>query len=395
VAELAGMADCKPVAGHLCLDLIPGFHHEAPKALEDIFRPGALTSIGGMVAATGGTVSNTGNALRIFGCRVRCIARVGDDAVGGLILKEMGRYGATQGIRVAHGEASSYTVVLAPPGVDRFFLHCPGTNDTFTAHDVDARLLSGARLFHFGYPPLMRRMYDGVGGEQARVLRKAAASGLTTSLDMAMPDPQAPAGMADWPAILSSVLPHVDLFLPSAEEAFYCMHPDVHHARKAEHISDFVERMVLHDFQELAESFLSMGCGLVALKAGRRGWYLRAGGAGRLERAGRLGPHLSSWAGREVWCPAYRVERAKSTLGAGDSSIAGFLTALLRGAKLEQCLRSANVAGAHNLSALDALSGLRTWPGVVADGERMEVLEVPAALQAGWRYRPDTGVYQA
>ncbi len=33
-------------------------------------------------------------------------------------------------------QSSSYTIVLAPPGTDRFVLHNPATNDTFGPEDV-------------------------------------------------------------------------------------------------------------------------------------------------------------------------------------------------------------------------------------------------------------------
>ena len=68
---------------------------------------------------------------------------------------------------VSDPEVTSYTIVISPPGHDRSFLHCPGANETFTAADVPYEQLAGVRLFHFGYPPLMPRMYAD-GGERAR-----------------------------------------------------------------------------------------------------------------------------------------------------------------------------------------------------------------------------------
>ena len=47
--------------------------------------------------------------------------------------------------------------------MDRSFLHCPGANDTFGPEDIDVERLAGVSLFHFGYPPLMRRMYSDGG----------------------------------------------------------------------------------------------------------------------------------------------------------------------------------------------------------------------------------------
>lgn len=383
------------VAGHLCLDMIPRFPGGAVRTLDEIVRPGVLVNVDRLVLATGGTVSNTGIAFRVFGCEVRSMAKVGDDAIGSLILEELERRGNAEGVRVAAGETSSYTVVIAVPGVDRVFLHCTGTNDTFTSDDVDPSIVAKARLFHFGYPPLMRRMFEGNGEELERVLRKARETGVTVSLDMAMPDPAAPSGRADWRTILRGALPHVDVFVPSIEEAFYCMHPQEYLRRKEQHHdTDLVDHMELADYRELGDTFLSMGCAMVALKAGGQGWYFRTGDVRRLENMGKLSPRGAGWAGRELWCPAYRVSEIASAAGSGDSSIAGFLTALLRGKGLEECLHLANCAGAHNLSGLDTVSGLKGWDVVESDSRKLPLGDVPLVAKAGWRLDPVRGVWE-
>ena len=98
------------------------------------------------------------------------------------------------------------------------FLHCPGTNNTFGVADVDFGLVKQARLFHLGYPPLMEMLYRNDGRELAEIFRRAKGLGVTTSLDMALPDENAPAGQVDWKPIHAATLPCVDLFMPSAEE---------------------------------------------------------------------------------------------------------------------------------------------------------------------------------
>jgi sugar/nucleoside kinase (ribokinase family) len=384
------------VAGHLCLDMIPSFQGPAVHTLEEILRPGLLVNVGGMVLATGGTVSNTGIAFRAFGCVVRSIAKVGDDAIGALTLRMLEERGSAAGIRTARGEASSYSVVLVPPGVDRLFLHCTGTNDTFSASDVDPELVRQARLFHFGYPPLMRRMYEDGGTELREVMRVARATGATTSLDMAMPDPAAPSGRVDWRAILAGALPHVDVFLPSIEEAFYCLYPAEYAQRKeGQRGQAVVEQLGLDVYRAVAGEFLAMGCGMVGLKAGPLGWYFRSAGIERIRAMGALTPQdPRGWTGRECWCPAYRVPRIASANGAGDCSIAGFLTAMLRGQDAESCLHLANCAGAHNLGGLDAASGLKGWDAVTADARTLEHADVPVLRGTGWCYSAERGVWE-
>ena len=100
-------------------------------------------------------------ALHRLGLETRLLGKIGNDWIGRGILEILRSHGPrlAAGMLVVPGEQSSYTIVLNPPGVDRIFLHCPGANDTFSAADVTSGRLGSARLFHFGYPPLMRRMY--------------------------------------------------------------------------------------------------------------------------------------------------------------------------------------------------------------------------------------------
>ena len=94
-------------------------------------------------------------------------------------------------------DSTSYSIVLAPPGIDRIFLHDPGANDSFCADDIPDRLLEGAALFHFGYPPIMRRMYEEDGAELVRLLSRVREKGAAVSLDLAAVDPESDAGKAE------------------------------------------------------------------------------------------------------------------------------------------------------------------------------------------------------
>ena len=148
------------VAGHICLDMIPEFE-AAEASLSALLVPGKLINVGPLMTATGGPVSNTGFPLRRLGMNVELMGKCGDDPFGKAILDLIRAEapGAEAGMRVVAGEHSSYTVVINPPGIDRIFLHCPGANDTFGAEDIHGEAVARARLFHFGYPPLMARTY--------------------------------------------------------------------------------------------------------------------------------------------------------------------------------------------------------------------------------------------
>ena len=159
------------VAGYVCLDVIPTFDDEK-KALDPLFQPGKLVAVGTAVTAPGGAVSNTGLALHRLGIPVKLVGKVGNDLFGQELLKQYRQYHEelTTSMIISPEEATSYTIVISPPGVDRFFLQCTGANNSFCANDVDSRELAGVRIFHFGYPPLMRRMYQDEGVKLALLI---------------------------------------------------------------------------------------------------------------------------------------------------------------------------------------------------------------------------------
>lgn len=393
------------VAGHLCLDVIPDLSGTKQDQIEAILKPGRLVLVGSVNYCTGGPVSNTGLALTKLGIHTQLMGKVGDDLFGHAIQDYVRAYGSdlVDAMIVDPTVHTSYTIVLNPPGVDRIFLHHPGANDTYGADDIRYDLIEGARLFHFGYPPLMRRMYENGGSDLTEIFRRAKATGVTTSLDMALPDPSSPAGRANWRDILSSVLPYVDLFLPSIEEILFMLHPATYKALCEEaggpSFLPFVQPKLLSD---LSHELIEFGAKIVALKLGDRGLYLRTAGLNVLEEMGRARPHdAAAWAQREMWAPCFQVTMIGTT-GSGDATIAGLLAGLLRSLSPEDAVTAAVAVGACNVEAADALGGIRTWDETwdrVRAGwpRRQLVLDTPEWVLDDTHklWVPKPGVYQA
>ncbi len=352
------------VAGHICLDIIPTVLHSHID-----FTPGRLVEVGPAVFSTGGAVSNTGLALGKLGIPTALMGKVGKDPFGYAIREIIARHDPAldSGMRVAEGEATSYTVIISTPTQDRMFLHCPGCNDTFGSDDVDYSMLSGTRLFHFGYPPLMKRMIEADGVELIAMVRRARETGATISLDMCMPDPNTLSGNVNWPEILAAALPYVDIFLPSLEEMLYMLYPE---RRQEIAAVDPVSTPSL--LTDISGRLLKMGPSVVGLKMGSLGLYLRTASAEQWRGRGRGCPgELGAWIQRELWSPCFHAD-VVGTTGSGDATIAGFLAAFLRGRRPEECVTIACAVGACNVEAADALSGLRSWD------------ETLARLSAGW-----------
>ncbi|MCS7060284.1 MAG: PfkB family carbohydrate kinase [Anaerolineae bacterium] len=364
--------------GHICLDVIPGLAHLPAGSFAQVFQPGRLIDAGPVWFSTGGSVSNTGLVMNKLGVHTALMGKIGDDLFGAAIRQIVAAFGSdlAGGMIVDPKVASSYTVVINPPGVDRIFLHCPGANDTFTADDVRYDALAQARLFHFGYPPLMKQFYIEEGVQLTDLLRRAKLTGVTTSLDMALPDPTSPAGRANWPAIVRNTLPYADIFLPSIEEILYMIRRETYDELRRRAGGPQILPLVTADLLlDLSAELIDLGAKIVGIKLGECGLFLRTAGRAALEKLGRARPDsLDGWTERVLWSPCFQVE-VVGTTGAGDSTIAGFLCALLRGLPAEEALNMAVAVGACNVEAADALSGVRTW-----DDTRRRI-------QAGWRKR--------
>jgi sugar/nucleoside kinase (ribokinase family) len=353
------------VAGHLCLDIIPDLSAHAAGQFDAAFQPGRLVHVGTASTSTGGAVSNTGLALHRLGVKTRLLARVGADQFGRAI-KEMIAECAPElaaGIATSGQTSTSYSIVISPPGSDRRFLHHPGANDDFCAADVRDEDMGDARLFHFGYPPLMARMFAEDGAQLVEMFRRVKALGLTTSLDMAFPDPDSAAGRTDWRTLLKNTLPQVDIFLPSLDEILYMLGREGHIPLSDELLTG------------VSDELLALGAKMVVLKLGERGLYLRTAPVDVLQDMGRAGPSdLTAWAGYENRQSCFLVN-VVGTTGAGDATIAGFLAALLRDLSPGDAMEAALAVGACNVEAADALGGICSWA------------ETLRRVKAGWARR--------
>ncbi len=351
------------VAGYIGVDLTPGFPPgRGAIPFKDVFRPGKLLEVEGLNMALGGVVANTGLAMRKFGRRVALMALVGNDMLGDYIVGQLPEH--QSGIRRTKKAGTAYGIVVAPPGTDRIFLEDPGCNGTFTSADIDYTTVAKSRLFHFGYPTLMKNIFANGGAELCRLLTGVRKLGVATSLDMTLPDPDSVAGKADWQGILAAVLPLVDIFVPSIEEILYMLEPRIYARLIAKARGGDLVDAIPHDMiQSLGTQIMAMGVKVAMIKVGHRGAYLQTGDARQLNAATSLELASDNWSGRALWIPPFRADprRIRNACGAGDCAVAGFLTAILEGVQIEAAGRYAMLAGRDNLYGIDSLAGLSDW----------------------------------
>jgi sugar/nucleoside kinase (ribokinase family) len=349
------------VAGHVSLDLFPELYGRIT------VEPGRLTVVGPAAISTGGAVTNTGLALHRLGVDVRLVGKIGDDLFGRAVIDALERQGTglAADLIIAESEATSYTVVINPPGVDRSFMHCPGANETFCADDVPGEVLREARLFHFGYPPLMPRLYADDGAELAGLFARVREAGAATCLDMCVPDPATDAGRIDWERVLARTLPFVDVFAPSIDELLFMVDRPGYDRLCRDGLHAAVDRASLADH---GQRLLAMGTGVAALKLGDQGLYVRStDDPTRLERlCERTGASSSDWLAAEVLAPCFVPDRVAGTTGSGDCTIAGLLAALLRGAGPADAATAATAVGACSVEAIDPTSAIPAWEAIEA-----------------------------
>ena len=287
------------IAGHICLDVYPDLRREAHEPFEKTVLPGRLIAAGPVTFYSGGTVANTGLSLHRLGIPTRLVGKLGDDLFGQQVLSIIRSHSdeLANGMLVEKGVNTSYSIVINYPGADRIFFHCPGANDTFCADDIPYSAMQEARLFHFGYPPLMKATYQNHGAQLTEIFRRAKETGITTSLDMAFPDPGSEAGKTDWRQILQATLPWVDIFLPSVEEILFMLRQEQFYEMNQSAGPDGIIPLLTPDLlSEIGAELLGMGARMVVLKLGARGLYLRTADADLLAGLGRARPaDLAAW----------------------------------------------------------------------------------------------------
>jgi len=277
------------VAGELNLDLILyGLPEQLPPERELLANKMMLT----LGASSGIFVHN----LAVLGSRVGFQSRIGDDQLGAMALQRLIEGGVDVSClrQVSGSTQTGLTVILQHQGW-RNILTYSGTIAELNWDDLDLEYLADSRHFHLSSFYLQ----TGLRPRVPELFRKMKAAGLTTSLDT-NDDPE-----DKWEADLFDLLPHVDVFLPNAREA-----------QKIAGTEDFDE----------AVKRLAQRVPLLVVKLGQQGAMAVRGE-------------------EKVMSPALNVN-AVDAVGAGDSFDAGFLHQYVRGADLNSCLRSGNLAGA-------------------------------------------------
>jgi sugar/nucleoside kinase (ribokinase family) len=279
------------VVGEINLDLIL---YGLPKEL--VLDRELLAS--GLALTLGSSSAIFAHNLAMLGTKVGFISKTGGDALGKIAVERI----AAAAVDVSHvkqtpGRTPTGLTVAIPFSQHRYILTFPGTMFEMQHSDIDMEYVRSARHLHlssfFLHRALRPRILD--------LFRQAKAAGLSTSLDT-NDDPE-----NKWDRDLLDVLKYVDIFLPNDREA-----------KKIAHTDDLSQ----------AINVLAGLAKVVVVKRGTAAAICRSG----KEQCSLVPPTVKS----------------VDDVGAGDSFDAGFIHQYLQGAKLEDCLAYANLAGAYS-----------------------------------------------
>lgn len=258
----------------------------------------------------GGAEGNVAMGVARLGMPATWIGRVGDDAIGRLVIRQLG----AAGVRTVAIADPSYTGLMIrhqrTANTIQIDYHRNGSaGSRLRPDDIDHRELAGAGVLHVtGITPAL--------SETARVatfhaVDVAHSDGLTVSLDVNY----------------RGKLWTVEQAAPVLREL--AVRADVLFAGPAE--ARLLGAGTDRDPASLTRSLADLGPELVIIKDGPDGCFARDG-ATELRRS------------------AVPVDRVVDPVGAGDAFVAGFLAERLAGQPLERCLDTAVLMGAFAVS---------------------------------------------
>lgn len=285
--------------------------------IDDVPPKGRLKLFDKMELHIGGCAANTAIAMAKLGLQTSALGKVGDDIFGQFIINALRDDNvATDGVVTDPSVNTAFTFAIVGSDGQRRFLHTMGANATLCEDDINLDIVAQARILHVAGTMVMPT-FD--GHQTAHILQRAREAGVTTSMDLVFND-----RVADYLPLVGPCLPHLDMFLPSIEEA--------------ERVTGTSEP------PQIARRIRQAGCPAVVVKLAEKGCYVCG-------------------EGEEAYVPCYEVE-VVDTAGAGDCWVAGFMAGRLRGWSLVESARFGNAVAAHCIQAVGCTSGVRDFQSI-------------------------------
>lgn len=282
------------------------------KPADAIPAPGVLQSVETVQMHVGGCAANAAMDLARLGIPAELLCLTGNDNFGEFVKTSCRKAGVgVEGIQSRDGIPTTGSVVCISSAGERSFLYCDGSTAAFCETDVNEAVLQASDIV-FVAGAMLLNSFD--GEPCARLMQRMRAAGKFTVMDTAWDSSNT------WLPKIDAVLPHLDLFMPSYDEAVK--------------LSGEIETDRIADF------FFDKGVGSVIIKLGSRGAY------------------ICETRDSRYTLPTYSGVKPVDTTGAGDSFCAGFLAGLSMGWGYRNSGKLANAVGTHCIMAIGATGAI-------------------------------------
>lgn len=252
-----------------------------------------------------------------LGLSCLAVGGVGSDMMGHWVHQKLSSFGVDiSGIPMLPGSRTSSSIVATRPDGLRPAFHLKGATGDFIVDNDLMRKVIDAKVVHLGGVGLMTQMD---GERNAHLARMAQERGAITTADVFA------ASTDDMPAV-AAILPYIDYFMPSVEEARALTG--------------------LEELADLADYFISRGVRCCVFTLGPDGVYYH---------------HAD---GTQFTLPAYDIN-VRCTCGCGDVFDGAFAVALCRGMTPEMAVQFAQASSALNATGLGSQAGVESFDQVI------------------------------
>ncbi len=316
------------VAGTLVVDTI--------KMIDGYPEKGMIAEISRISRGIGGCAANTACGVKLLdpAIPVKSLGLVGDDDNGAFVIEQLSGHGIdASGIQKAAGAATSFSDVMTIESTgERTFFHDRGACRLFSPEHVELETLD-ARLLLLGYGALLDSMDlpdETYGTVMARFLHDVKERGILTAMDVA-----STRGAERMKQLVLPCLKYTDYLIVNEVEGGMLAGIEPRDADGS------LEKERLPEICRILKKFGVAKW--VVIHAPELGCAVNEDGEYFEE------PSLTLPKGYIV-----------GAVGAGDAFCAGVLYSIYRGLSVKEALRMGAATAAANLSAGDAIGGLRS-----------------------------------
>ncbi len=262
------------------------------------------------VAGTaGGTIIDTAK----LGLKSLAVGAVGDDEKADWVLMTMQKHDIdTSVMQRIKGVPTSATILNIRPNGERPALHVRGASDHFDVAPELYDTVFAAPIVHLGGTGLLKKLD---GPQSLTLLKEAKRRGCVVTFDLI-------AANAETAAIVKPLLPYIDYFMPSIEEA-----------------------------RDMSGQGSAADCAKFYLDYGAKCCVFTQGGDGA---------YYAHSDGTRITSPAYDI-KVVDTTGCGDAFDAGFIAALHHKMDVETSLRFAQATAALVATGLGSDAGIQSF----------------------------------